>query len=60
MTLSFQMRVLLALTLLVFVTGALAGGKKKQEMMMWMKMKAMEGCLGESKIMIITDGYFLL
>ena len=41
------MRVLLALTLLVFVTGALAGGKEKQEMMMWMKMKAMEGCLGE-------------
>ena len=41
------MRVLLALTVLVFVTGALAGGKEKQEMMMWMKMKAMEGCLGE-------------
>merc|ERR1712071_344139 len=34
-----KMRVLLALTLLVFVTGALAGGKEKQEMMMWMKMK---------------------
>ena len=43
------MRVLLAVTLLVFVSGALAGGKEKQEMMMWMKMKAMEGCLGESK-----------
>merc|ERR1711935_1190274 len=45
-----KMRVLLALTLLVFVTGALAGGKEKQEMMMWMKMKAMEGCLGEKVV----------
>ena len=41
------MRVLLALTLLV--VGALAGGKEKREMEMWMKMKAMEGCFGESK-----------
>ena len=41
----FQMRVLLALTLLV--AGALAGGKEKREMEMWMKMKAMEGCFGE-------------
>merc|ERR1712079_735206 len=46
-----KMRVLLALTLLVFVTGALAGGKEKQEMMMWMKMKAMEGCLGQEVVM---------
>merc|ERR1712037_261467 len=45
-----KMRVLLALTLLVFVSGALAGGKEKQEMMMWMKMKAMEGCLGEEVV----------
>merc|ERR1712045_476709 len=45
-----KMRVLLAVTLLVFVSGALAGGKKKQEMMMWMKMKAMEGCLGEEVV----------
>jgi len=44
------MRVLLAVTLLVFVSGALAGGKEKQEMMMWMKMKAMEGCLGEEVV----------
>ena len=42
----FQMRVLLAFTLLV--VGALAGGKEKREMEMWMKMKAMEGCFGES------------
>merc|ERR1711963_628663 len=40
-----KMRVLLALTLLV--AGALAGGKEKREMEMWMKMKAMEGCFGE-------------
>merc|ERR1712223_300388 len=46
-----KMRVLLALTLLVFVTGALAGGKEKQEVMMWMKMKAMEGCLGQEVVM---------
>merc|ERR1712154_411653 len=45
-----KMRVLLAVTLLVFVSGALAGGKEKQEMMMWMKMKAMEGCLGEEVV----------
>merc|ERR1712061_504841 len=45
-----KMHVLLAVTLLVFVSGALAGGKEKQEMMMWMKMKAMEGCLGEEVV----------
>merc|ERR1712045_981256 len=42
-----KMRVLLALTLLV---GALAGGKEKREMEMWMKMKAMEGCFGEDLV----------
>jgi len=42
------MRVLLALTILV--VGALAGGKEKQEMEMWMKMKAMEGCFGEDLV----------
>merc|ERR1712012_302900 len=42
-----KMRVLLALTLLV---GALAGGKEKREMEMWMKMKAMEGCFGEELV----------
>merc|ERR1711956_97817 len=35
-----KMRVLLALT----------RGKEKQEMMMWMKMKAMGGCLGEKVV----------
>lgn len=40
------MRVLLAVAAL-FVAGALAGGKEMMEMKMWMKMKAMEGCLGE-------------
>lgn len=44
------MRALLAVALLVFVSGALAGGKEKQEMLMWMKMKAMEGCLGEQVV----------
>merc|ERR1712018_1132017 len=43
-----KMRVLLALTLLV--AGALAGGKEKREMEMWMKMKAMEGCFGEELV----------
>merc|ERR1712178_554348 len=43
-----KMRVLLALTLLV--AGALAGGKEKREMEMWMKMKAMEGCFGEDLV----------
>merc|ERR1712088_819453 len=43
-----KMRVLLALTLLV--VGALAGGKEKREMEMWMKMKAMEGCFGEDLV----------
>merc|ERR1711978_353792 len=43
-----EMRVLLALTLLV--VGALAGGKEKREMEMWMKMKAMEGCFGEDLV----------
>ena len=52
------MRVLLAVTLLVFVSGALAGGKEKQEMMMWMKMKAMEGCLGESKFTFLRLSSF--
>ena len=42
------MRVLLALTLLV--AGALAGGKEKREMEMWMKMKAMEGCFGKIQL----------
>jgi len=42
------MRVLLALTILV--VGALAGGKEKQEMEIWMKMKAMEGCFGEDLV----------
>merc|ERR1711902_282188 len=41
-----KMRVLLAVAAL-FVAGASAGGKEYQEMKMWMKMKAMEGCLGE-------------
>merc|ERR1739844_640776 len=41
-----KMRVLLAVAAL-FVAGALAGGKEMMEMKMWMKMKAMEGCLGE-------------
>merc|ERR1711936_1013261 len=45
-----KMRALLAVALLVFVSGALAGGKEKQEMLMWMKMKAMEGCLGEQVV----------
>ena len=44
------MRALLAVALLVFVSGALAGGKEKQEMLMWMKMKAMEGCLGKRRV----------
>merc|ERR1712197_293073 len=43
-----KMRVILALTLLV--AGALAGGKEKREMEMWMKMKAMEGCFGEDLV----------
>merc|ERR1712117_169993 len=43
-----KMRVLLALTLLV--AGALAGGKEKREMEMWVKMKAMEGCFGEDLV----------
>merc|ERR1739844_507163 len=41
-----KMRVLLAVAVL-FVAGAPAGGKEMMEMKMWMKMKAMEGCLGE-------------
>merc|ERR1712193_108697 len=34
----------------VLVAGALAGGKEKREMEMWMKMKAMEGCFGEELV----------
>ena len=53
----FQMRVLLAVAAL-FVAGASAGGKEYQEMKMWMKMKAMEGCLGERELYLVQHYFF--
>jgi hypothetical protein len=41
------MRLLFATALLLTLASVMAGGKEYQEMKMWMKMKALEGCFGE-------------